>query len=262
VYLCGGTYNITGSILLKSYIQVKGAGRSTVIFITNATNADLDVFKSANEAGAASYVRLENFTINGNKASQASGTMNGVQLTYVQHSTVRDVVIFSMKGSGIVLNANCISDRIDRCRILACDSAGIKLYSCGVDNIITGNYCSANVQGVYVYTADRCSITGNHLVTNSQYGIFTEAMTNSDIIGNQCSSNGIVHISIWQNSNYNNIQGNTCRKGTGCISGLYISDVSATGNYATNNDLHDAGSGSNYSDDGTSTVTTAGNRTT
>jgi parallel beta-helix repeat protein len=261
VQLCSGQYNVAGSILLKSYITLRGVGRSSMLVVPNATNADIDVIKSANEAAPVYHAIVSDLCIDGNKANQASGTMNALQLTDFERCWLERVLVYNMKGTGILLNTTSTVCWADSCYVIGCDGAGISLTSCGVDNIVSKCHSASNNYGIVLDTADKCSLQGNHTAGNT-YGIYTEAVTNCDIIGNYCTGYSECGILLWTDSNYNNVQLNTCRKAAASpLNGLWVGHVSATGNLVTNNDLYDSGT-TPYYDSGTSTNTTAGNRTT
>jgi len=65
-------------------------------------------------------------------------------------------------------------------------------------------------------------------------------------------------------SDYNNVQCNTCRAGVLPNKpryGINIVDAACDGNLVTNNDIHDDGFGTAaFNDDGTATITVGGNR--
>jgi parallel beta-helix repeat protein len=201
VHLCGGTYNITGSILLKNFTTLQGVSRATAITIPNSTNADIDVFKSANEGLVLYGVNLSNFIILGNKAQQASGTMNGVQLTNAQRCHIQNVLVYQMKGTGIILGTSSTINWVESCWISGCDGAGISLTSCGVDNIVSKCHSASNNYGIGV-TADKATVTGNHCTTNT-IGIYSWTSTNTVFSGNTCNANVGAGVYLYQCSEDN-----------------------------------------------------------
>jgi len=84
------------------------------------------------------------------------------------------------------------------------------------------------------------------------------------IIGNsQNSDNTYTGIYVRNDSNYNNIQGNTVRRGTGAKQqcyGIWIR-TNCNNNLVINNDIYQAGVTSDYYDQGTGTIY-KNNRTT
>lgn len=316
VQLCSGTFNVSGSILMKPLVTFVGVGRNTQISVTNGVNTNLDVIKSANEGAACNHTRIYNLYIFGNKTNQTSGTMNGIQMTYWTNTRIRDVFIYLMKGAGIQENTNSSNNYVDSCEVYNCDGAGVDLESCGANNWITNNYCASNNYGIYVKTVDQCHVLGNQCPSNANHGILTWSVTNSiinnnsatlntlngyyfyssgnlEVVGNQSFSNaqagiafvtvidsnlsfnrvygnstssnaGYDNIVLGTSSNYNCIQGNLVRAGAAGNKPAYGIDVlgTCTGNMVTNNDLHLGGTTGAFNDSGTSTVTTAANRTT
>lgn len=316
VVLLGGVYNIAGSILMKSYVQLEGVGRSTYLTIPNATNTTFDMIKSANEAAVVNHARISNLCLDGNKANQASGVNQALQLTYFQRCWFDHVLIYNMKGAGIILQANSTINWVEDCYVSGCDGSGISLTSAGTENIvskcysasnnigivnqssdkntITDNHCVSNTTGIDIYDSDGVILKGNHVRLSTGYGIITESPCNyltikgnqsenngqhglyiagtshSSIIGNLCYSNGTAADVTYDNirltgvSTYNNVQANVARRGAQANKakwGLRINVSDCLNNFVTNNDLYDGGSTAAYSDAGTGTNVTAGNRT-
>jgi len=114
-------------------------------------------------------------------------------------------------------------------------------------NVLLGNTCQGNGQGgISLFSSSDNTISGNTLTENSQ----DTTNTHDDI--------------YLQDSDYNNIQGNTCRAGALAAVpryGINIFNAACDGNLVTNNDIHDDGFGTGtFNDTGTGTVTVAGNR--
>jgi len=174
------------------------------------------------------------------------------------------------------------------------DHNGIYL-NASSDNTVTGNTCRGNIiyGGIFLATSSDNTITGNTCQGNSNYGICLDSSSHNTISGNTCQGNGYngIYLSVSSdntisgntciansqlstntdddiivagNSDYNNIQGNTCRAGTLTNKpryGINIADATGDGNLVTNNDLYDDGFGTgSFNDAGTGTVTVAGNR--
>jgi parallel beta-helix repeat protein len=140
-------------------------------------------------------------------------------------------------------------------------------------NTIVGNTSIENTEnGIRANDTRYNTIVGNTDKSNQKYGIDLYSSSNNTVssntsIGNsQELDNSLDDIAIRENSDYNNIQKNTCRAGGGAVApkyGIDIVDSNCTENFVTNNDIHNDnyGSGSLYIVPGSGTVTTAGNRT-
>lgn len=166
------------------------------------------------------------------------------------------------------------------------------------DNTTTSNTCSGNeMAGIFLLFSERETISGNSCSGNLQEGILLFQSSYNTVIGNGCQKNGkdgisldkeSMHngalannvidngksagvgtnvydgISIADRCDYNNIQENTIRKeGTTQTHkyGINIEDSDCDGNFVTNNDLFTSGVTADFNDNGTGTITTAGNRT-
>ncbi|MFC4305811.1 right-handed parallel beta-helix repeat-containing protein [Cohnella boryungensis] len=277
VLLMEGLYTVSGSILLNSNVTLEGVGAATVIKLRNSHNANVNIISNADTTNGNRNILIRDLLIDGNKANQTSGTMLGIYLSIVEYCTVEQTKITNLRNDGISIsgsNYNTITGN-------ACSSnttAGITISS-GNNNTIIGNTCISNTgNGIYIFIGNNNTITDNTCSSNTANGInasdgnntitgntcssnnngITSVGNNNTITGNACSSNTTAGITI-SGGMYSNIQGNTVRKGTASPTyGLRIS--TGVGHYVTNNDLYQSGTTA-FSDNGTGTITTAGNRT-
>lgn len=142
------------------------------------------------------------------------------------------------------------------------EGAGDGLY------IVNGSRGSALGNFIEAFASNGIRIAGGDWQVNDNYvgdcvghGVFLAASDHCMIVGNHLLANGSdsVHDNIHVNGDYNMVQGNLCREGgVGTRYGVRVG--AGTGNFVTNNDLYDSGITANFSDAGTATVTTAGNR--
>ncbi len=151
------------------------------------------------------------------------------------------------------------------------NSYGIRLYNSS-NNTVTGNTCQGN-NSYGIYLGPSCSnstVTGNTCQGNNKDGIRLYNSSNNTVTGNTCLENSQAAHNTYSNiyvvadSNYNNIQANICRRGALASKprcGICIDSADCDGNLVTNNDLYTGGATAAFSDAGTGTVTTAGNRT-
>ncbi len=169
---------------------------------------------------------------------------------------------------------------------------GIYLYISS-DNAVTGNTCQGSVYGIYLYSSLNNTVTGNTCQGNSMHGIRLDTSSNNAVTGNTCQGNGYHGIFLFHqtsyntvvgniclensqaanatynniqidfNADYNNVQANICRVGALTNKpryGIFIASADCDGNMVTNNDLYQGGATAAFSDAGTGTITTAGNR--
>lgn len=157
-------------------------------------------------------------------------------------------------------------------------------------NIVMGNNLSNNARGMYIW-ANENTISGNTLINNSNIGLYLGGDMNT-VTNNVCKANGYAGLSFYgyhnvvsgnvcsENSqdahnvysnielsnygSYNNIQNNNCRRGELANKpkyGIGILSTSCRETMVTNNDLYTGGATASFFDGGTSTKTTATNRT-
>ena len=141
-------------------------------------------------------------------------------------------------------------------------------------NTIVSNTISVNdYSGIIIQSSDYNAITANLFQDNLETGIYLYGSSNGTISGNtsignsQLTDNTYDEVLIWENSDYNNVQKNLCRAGSGAQQprcGICILTSNSTENFVTNNHNQDDGFGTTalYIAAGSSTVTTAGNRVT
>jgi len=148
------------------------------------------------------------------------------------------------------------------------ESHGILIQD-GVNNTVTGNNINqSGWDGVNLINTNFSTVNGN-VVSESAWGGIV--LSNSD--DNVINSNTVIASSQYENeakdnislydSSRNNVQENICRHGGGANQpryGIALWNVGCNKNIVTNNDLLDSGSLSSLYDNGTDTVTTAGNR--
>jgi parallel beta-helix repeat protein len=145
-------------------------------------------------------------------------------------------------------------------QVLAVDEAEI------ISNIIVG----ADLVGIQLNDAHYCSLSCNDVRQGNRHGIQLAGASHNNVQGNTCVQNGLDanatydNINLASNSDYNNVQGNLCRRDTGSGNqsryGVNVQTTDCDANVVTNNDLYNGGATNNLRDNGTGTVTAAGNR--
>jgi parallel beta-helix repeat protein len=234
VLLLEGTYNITGSIVLASNIALVGQGPGTVLRVPDGFNADLNVISGSNVSG----VLVANLKVDGNKANQRAGTMNGIYLSSVTHSEVRSWVE-NMRDNGIVLDSSSSHNTITGNTCQGNKNSGIYLSSSSY-NTVTGNTCQQNDYGIYLSFSGHNTITGNLCQGNYIHGIYLYPSSNNNtIVGNTCQGNGSYGIGLSSSSDNNTIAGNTCQGNAYFGIYLYSSGHNTiTGNTCQGNNRH------------------------
>ena len=140
-----------------------------------------------------------------------------------------------------------------------------------VGNIVTDSYSQGSLDGygIRLATASDCLVSGNVVRETWWDGIYLTGSSHNAIVGNSVKAAGrgttgtYSGIRLDANSDSNHVHGNTVRQAaSGNLQkyGLRIEAATCDTNKVTDNDLLSSGSTSSYSDAGTGTITTSGNR--
>jgi len=137
-------------------------------------------------------------------------------------------------------------------------------------NTVTGNTCQGNYRGIHLFNSSKNTVIGNTCQVNDEMGIWIEVTSHSTVMGNiltensQDTTNTYDDIFIENNSDYNNIQGNTCRAGLEANKpryGINIATANSDKNIVDGNDIYDDGFGTApFNDTGTLTIVKSSNR--
>ena len=211
VILLEGTYSITGPINLASNVALIGQGPGTVLRVPNAFNANLNVVS----ASGVSRVVVANLRIDGNRANQTAGIMNGVYFYNVTYGEIRSCYLENLRGNGIALYRSS-------------------------NNTVSGNTCQGNYyEGIFLWESSNNNICGNTCIENSQLTDNTysniEIFLNSDynlISGNVCRRGALTNKPKY---------------------GINIATSDCDYNMVEGNDLYDSGSTGDLNDAGTNT---------
>lgn len=175
---------------------------------------------------------IHNLIIRNNFVS--TNTVNGISCdsgtvrTKTSGILISGNVSYSNAGAGIVVNVNAPT--------------------------ITGNIAYLNgVAGIELYHTDTGLVQGNHCYNNGKRGIELVASNYNVILGNVCDGNATdtslsthqANIGIYGTSSFNNIQNNTCLKGSNThppLYGIHINNDGNDGNLITNNYCKGGGS--------------------
>lgn len=259
VVLSSGTFNCEVQIDLDTNQTLQGCGRNTIL--TTAT-ADL-VFLSAvgGDGTELTGIVIADLQIDGADIGDC-----GIYWEYVDYSLIQNVYLRRFpEGEGDYLcgiylalsdfnwidNNDCQGNYI-----------GINLdYS--DNNKLSGNTCQGSDEvGIALGNSNGNAVTGN-ICQGNGVGIALGESNNNAVTGNTCVENSQETDNTYDNiyllsSDYNNIQGNTCRAGALANKpryGINISNADCNENKVINNDLYDDGFGTGaYNDSGTDTI--------
>lgn len=200
-----------------------------------------------------------------------SGTNNPTKYTVVQGNTIYNIDTGSAGNEAIYVSLYSTNNIIIGNTIHSGPnfSFGINIFA--DYTTVKGNTIHGVGYGIWINSAaDYCLIDGNHLFATLDDGITITSghcnVTNNVVVAaGQATDNTYSCIDIGgANADYNNVQGNVCRKGNEANEpkyGIWIEAAVCVNNIVTNNDLYDSGQTADLQDSGTGTVTAAGNRT-
>jgi len=165
---------------------------------------------------------------------------------------------------GGILLWNAWDSMIEHCIAIGNVATGLNLFEL-YDCAIVGNMCKQggdiegfNLAGISILDCSRNTVIGNVSNGNRFWGISLEGGGENVVTSNSCNnSEEASGILLWDGTVRNTIQANKCRGND--LYGIRIGS-GATHNQVTNNDLEGNTLGG-ILDNGTGTVTTAGNRT-
>lgn len=259
VVLLDGTYHVETQIDLDSYQTLRGQGWNTILV---TATANLVFLSAVGGAGTEKVgICIADMQIDGGAGLVSSF---GIYWEYVDYSFIHNVYsrrhIAGMAYAGLELNY-CDFNRITNNAFHA-NGVGIYLLN-SIGNIIADNtFTEGGDEGIYCADSNENVISSNTFQGNGLYGIFLEGSNNNAILGNLLTENSQLSTNTYDDiylysSDYNQIQGNTCRAG-GLANvpryGINISNAGCTGNIVIDNDLYDDGFGTApFNDAGTGT---------
>ncbi len=235
IYLCGSFNNsISGN-------TCQGHGEYGIFLNSSSNNAVSGNTCSGNGEDGIFLDSSENNTVSGN-ACTGNGS-HGIHLSDSSNNTVTSNTCQGNGGHGIYL-----------------------AYQGG--NTITGNTCAGNGEdGIHLGNLHNNTVSGNTCTGNGYHGIYLYApiefishntISINTVVGNsQDNDNTYDGIFVDGNCDFNNIQGNTVRRGTGANQqryGIRINSAGCDNNLVINNDLYQAGVTADNYDNGSLTI--------
>jgi len=220
ILLSNGQFNISSTILIKSYVTFAGVGPSTILYLSNNSNVDV---LSSNPALALDYINIRDLRINGNKDNNSAGS--GIYLYNPARLFIDNVAIINPKADGIRLeresnslnrygeslihnsylangDGNGISVNLDNdftiygldiisTRVEVFAGYGIKTYGSG-KVLIDDCWISSNANGVYINGSSRPSMSSSKIEYNSVFGAQFQSVYYARIIGSLFRDNSYI----------------------------------------------------------------------
>ncbi|MDP3043112.1 MAG: NosD domain-containing protein, partial [bacterium] len=229
VFIPEGTYSVTATITIPSFVWIEGAGASSTI-LRLANSANKTVIANSDATNGNSYIKISNLMIDGNDAGNTGAYCHGVYFTKVSYSEIDSAYVYDAEDYGVYLygvsigngsNYNKVSNSI-----ITSNSTGIYITLSDNNAIVDNKIYSNSSDGVYSYGGyGQNAIVDNKIYSNSGHGIyFFNNKGESAITGNTINSNSLNGIYIYYNSDGNAITGNTINSNT--QKGIYVYNTS------------------------------------
>ena len=197
VKLSDGTFTISATIVFnKSNMTVSGQGNGTIVKIVDQNNTDFECFWY-DPYFPVSNVMVRDLAIDGNKANQAAGRMQGINWQNMTHFGIFNVYIYDIRGFGIYSN-NSTGGIIKNNVIVNCSITGIYLAAGANQNEVEGNMVktdTSDARGIRIVDSEDNTIAHNQLIAplaTSGVGIYSDGAGSSS--GNRYLGN---YISGW-----------------------------------------------------------------
>ena len=150
-----------------------------------------------------------------------------------KYFTIRNCYIHGSGGvyNGIVLH--CSHGKLENNLCLGTQN-GISIEGASASgNIITGNNCSNNYDGINVYSSGGNAITNNICDDNTNNGVYLDSSSSNALSNNICSGNNYYGMSL-SSSNRNTLSNNTCSNNDDGMD-FYISNNNTLSNNTCSN---------------------------
>ena len=229
IVVLSGTYNIASKINVnKSNITLVGNGNSTVL----KRKWDSTINEGVITLNLVNNCKVSNFYIDGGtyvRTTNANICIN----TSCSNNIITNNICNNSGGSGIIVYSSCDENTIIN-NICNYNEHGITISASCSNNIITNNICNnSGGSGIFLSYSDANIIIGNNC-NNDNNGIQSNSSDANIITGNSCNNNDDgIHL---ENSDTNTITGNSCNTNN---NGVYLASSNIntiTENSCNNND--------------------------
>lgn len=204
VLLSEGIFYLAAPIVIDRRMTLEGQGHSSTS-LTMANNADCNAIQGS---GAISDGQFRSFSINGNKANQASG--HGVNATNLHNWQWYDISITSVKQHGIYVTGVITRTWwLTHVSIGSCDGDGMYLsgfygmYAYGLYSLSNGS------DGITVVSGGDLLISESGFSENGQYGLNLNSIGNAQLIG--VVTGGNTSHGIYLSGTSESVQFTSCR---------------------------------------------------
>lgn len=196
VVLLAGTYTVDASVSVPNNTTLAGVGNTSLVTIPDSFDAALNAIINT-DITTGTGVKIRDLKLDGNKANQSSGTMQGIYMNKM--------------GDG---------------------SGGSARPGATISGVYVTNFTS---DAISLYETGHNTLTGNTAKDNDASGFSIVFTRNSTLSGNLAAGNGSDGFSLGSSSN-NTLTGNRALDNVGDGFDLYASQNTLIGNTSTGND--------------------------
>lgn len=284
----------------SSKIKFVGDGFSSEIYIADQSTSFNAIKINEAETTKNELLTIRDIAINGNKANQ-SNSQNGLYLIgNSEKINIDNLLIENISHNGVEGDDGTFTEFSDvkiKNSIIR-NNANVGISFRATRSELTNNIIENNGTGVYFdnYSSGSCQITGNKIMNNNEAGIQVSFFNEDTIANNNISYNGehgievsvvvsgdtissmtikgnkLINNSLNANDTYSNIyttielgggliKDNVVKRGNNSNQPKYGIRIGGANNIVTGNDMRNGGVTANFQDDGTGTITSAGNAT-
>jgi parallel beta-helix repeat protein len=232
VYLAEGTYTVNASISIPNNTTLAGAGAGTLITIPNSHNTSIDVITNTDQV-TGTGVTIQDLKIDGNRANQTTGTMNGIYLNNMGSGTgasavkgayINAVQIVQIRGNGVQL-VDSSNNKIEAVSMVGTNTYGFNIrnsssFNTIINNSIMGVTGSAGSTGWGIMIAQSSGVSNtisNNVIDGVNFGIDDRGI--STVVAGNTVKNTEVGIAVGDRS---------------VVSGNNVSDALYTGIFIIN----------------------------
>ncbi|QQS17895.1 right-handed parallel beta-helix repeat-containing protein [Candidatus Saccharibacteria bacterium] len=266
VLLFAGTYTVTDTINIPDNTTLTGAGRGSLIQFGNIAGQNKNMIQNKNTTASTGLV-LRDIRLDGNKATNTTGTQHGVYLLSSTFpgsgagarigSVVQNVWVSNFRSNGIYVHNQSGNSNISNNMVQDNAAIGIAVQSAHANNV-TNNYVVGNAtDGIWVSGSSYNVISMNNVNSNTNRGIVVDGSANSNTINsNALKDNGTgTEASILVlNAATTLISNNAITDNTGASAYAIDIDPTATNVYIANNSLVGTAVTNGVRDQGTNTT--------
>jgi parallel beta-helix repeat protein len=206
IVLREGTYIIDGTINLNDNITLTGSGAKTVVYLKNSTNTTMNMISTNGD----DKVVISNFTLDGNKANQSSGTIHGILIqtsgsgsgaTAVPGTEVYGMTLQNTEHDGIEM-LTALNSKIHDNHFIATGAWSVWIGAASANVTVSNNTIQGSgfggvaTDGSGGTDPDTITVSGNLIEGTTEQGIEIAYSARVNVTGNVIRDAGLAGIGI------------------------------------------------------------------